>query len=340
MSDRHLNALTAAHVLHLRVPPGTSADSYQQLLDVLAYGISPIVQALPPAAALVDVAGALRFHRRTPPQLATLIRLRAMAWTSLDVHIGVAATWALAATASAYPGPNGIRVVPDDPMALAEWLWPLPIDALHGIGRQQAGTLRRFGLHTIGALAGVPEETAQRVLGGRAGRELRDRAWGLDPRAVTPTALPRSTSERRDFDRDVLDPEMIRTALLDAVFAIASRLRAREQAATGVELQLRFADHAHLTRSRRLAEPSAHTDELRVLVYEMFAQLGLERARVRGISVRATGLLDADQVAEQITFDRPTENGRLAEGAVDRANQRFGAGAVRPARLAYRPRSA
>ncbi|MFI7299308.1 hypothetical protein [Streptomyces sp. NPDC050121] len=340
MSDRHLDALTAARVLHLRVPPGTSADRYQQLLDLLTYDISPIVQALPPAAALVDVGGALRFHRRTPPQLATLIRLRAMAWTDLDVHIGVAATWALAATASAHPGPNGICVIPDDPMSLAEWLWPLPIDALHGIGRQQASTLRHFGLHTIGALAGVPEETAQRVLGGRAGRELRDRAWGLDPRAVTPTALPRSTSERRDFARDVLDPETIRTALLDTVVAIASRLREREQAAAGLELQLRFADHTHLTRSRRLPVPSAHTDELRTLAYEMFARLGLERARIRGVSVRATGLLDADQVAEQITFDRTTENGRLAESAVDQANRRFGAGTVRPARLAHQPRIA
>ncbi|TQE33153.1 DNA polymerase Y family protein [Streptomyces ipomoeae] len=330
----------AAHVLHLRVPPDTTVECYQQLLDLLACDISPVVQALPPAAALVDVAGAVRFHHRTPPQLASLIRVRALAWLGLDVHIGVAANWALAATASARPGPDGVRVIPDDPMALAEWLWPLPIDALHGIGRQQASTLRHYGLDTIGALAGVPEQTAQRILGGRAGRELRDRAWGLDPRVVTPTALPRSTSERRDFDRDVLDPDVVRTAILDAVFVVASRLREREQAATGLELQLRFADHTHLNRSRRLAQPSAHTEDLRTTVYEMFARLGLERARIRGLSVRATGLLDADQVAEQITLDRVTENGRLAETAVDRANRRFGPGTVRPARLARPPRTA
>lgn len=337
MSDQYREAIVSAHVLHLRVPPDTPGDSYQQLLDLLAHDISPVVQALPPAAALVDVAGALRFHRRTPPELATLIRLRAMAWTGLDVHIGVAATWALAATASAHPGPGCICVIPDDPLAVAEWLWPLPIDALYGIGRQQASTLRHYGLRTIGDLAGVPEETAQRVLGGRAGRALRDRAWGLDPRAVTPTALPRSTSERRHFERDVLDPEVVRTALLDAVFAIASRLRVRKQAATGLEIQLRFADHTHLTRSRRLTAASAHTDELRASAFEMFARLGLERARIRGISVRATELIDADQVAEQITFDRTMENGRLAESAMDRANGRFGPGTVRPARLAQRP---
>lgn len=340
MSDQHRGAILAAHVLHVRVPPGTSPERYQQLLDLLAYDIAPVVQALPPAAALVDVGGGIRFHRRTPPQLATLIRLRAMAWIGLDVHIGVAANWALAATASAYPGSAGICVIPDDPMALAEWLWPLPIDALHGIGRQQARTLRHYGLHTIGDLAGVPEGTAQRVLGGRAGRELRDRAWGMDPRAVSPTVLPRSTSERRDFDRDVLDPEVVRTGLLDAVFALASRLRFREQAAAVLELQLRFADHTRLTRSRRLREPSAHTDDLRVTAFELFAQLGLERARIRGVSVRAADLLDADQVVEQITFDRATENGRAVEVAVDRANSRFGPGAVRPARLAGPLRSA
>jgi DNA polymerase-4 len=231
-------------------------------------------------------------------------------------------------------------VVPDDPMTLAEWLWPLPVEALHGIGRQQANLLRRYGLDTIGVLAGVPEDTAQRILGGRAGRLLRDRAWGLDVRTVTPTALPRSTSERRDFTRDVLDPEVIRTALLDAVFVIASRLRTRGQAATGLELQMRFADHSHLIRSRRLPAPTAHTDDLRTVAYDLFARLGLERARVRGLSVRATELVDGDQVAEQITLDETTENGRLAESAVDQANRRFGAGTVRPARLARPPRVA
>ncbi|WP_282798063.1 hypothetical protein [Streptomyces sp. CC224B] len=340
MAERHADPALGARVLHLRVRPGTPPESNQALLDLLFSEISPVVQALPPGAALIDVAGALRFHRRTPAELASLIRLRAMAWCDADVHIGAAPNWALAATASARPGPGGIRVVTDDPLAIADFLWPLPVEDLHGIGRQQATTLRSYGICTIGALAGLPEATAQRILGGGPGRLLRDRAWGLDPRRVTPTALPRSTSERRDFDCDVLDPDAVRTAILDAAYMVACRLRERNQAATGLELQLRFADHSQLTRSRRLPAPSAHTEDLRDVGYDLFARLGLQRARIRGVSVRATELVDADKVAEQLTFDRRTQNSRRAESAVDQANRRFGAGTVRPARLAGPRRAA
>ncbi|MFJ4010795.1 hypothetical protein, partial [Streptomyces sp. NPDC090026] len=320
MGERHTDPVLGARVLHVRVRPGTPPERYQALLDLLASEISPVVQALPPAAVLVDVAGALRFHRRTPAELASLIRLRAVAWLDTDVHIGVAPNWALAATASTRPGPNGTRVVADDPLAIADFLWPLPVENLHGIGRQQAATLRSYGISTVGALAGLPEATARRVLGGQPGRLLRDRAWGLDPRAVTPTALPRSTSERRDFDRDELDPDVVRTAILDAAYVVACRLRERGQAATGLELQLRFAGGSQLTRSRRLTTLSAHTEDLRDAGFELFSRLGLQRARIRGVSVRATELVDADRVAEQITFDRQRENGRRAESAVDKAN--------------------
>ncbi|MFF3730985.1 hypothetical protein ACFYXM_11840 [Streptomyces sp. NPDC002476] len=340
MGEQHADPALRARVLHLRVRPGAPPEHYQALLDLLVSDISPVVQALPPAAALVDVAGALRFHQRTPVEIASLIRMRAMAWFGTDVHIGVAPNWALAATASTRPGHNGIRVVADDPLAVADFLWPLPVENLHGIGRQQATTLRRFGIDTVGALAKLPEATAQRILGGQPGRLLRDRAWGLDPRMVTPTALPRSTSERRDFDHDELDPDIVRTAILDATYVIACRLRERGQAATGLELQLRFAGESQLTRSRRLTTPSARTEDLRDVGYDLFARLGLQRARIRSVNVRATELVDANRVAEQITFDRRTENGRRAESAVDKANRRFGAGTVRPARLAGPRRAA
>ncbi|MFF2571119.1 hypothetical protein [Streptomyces sp. NPDC058084] len=331
----HEEADRRATVLHLRVPPGTPDPQYRAALDVLE-PISPVVQVIPPGAALVDVAGVLRLHQRTPHELAGIIRLRALALTGVDLHIGVAANWALAATASARPGPNGIRLVPDHPAAIGSFLHPLPIDALYGIGRRQAETLRAYGIHTIGALAGVPAATAQRVLGGREGRLLQQRAQGHDHRRVTPTALPRSTGESRLFDRDELDSNAIRTEILGAVTTIGARLRDRHQAAAVLQLQLRFADRSLLVRSRKLPAATAHSADLRNAAYGIFNGLHLERARVRAVTVRAEQLLDADRVAEQISLDRAEENVRLLESAVDRANRRFGPGAVGPAALAGR----
>lgn len=328
-------AALGAHVLHLRVPPGTPDHLYRAVLEVLE-PVSPVVQAIPPGAALVDVAGVLRLHRRSPYELAEIVRVRALALTGVDVHLGVAANWALAATASARPAANGIRLVPDDPAAVAAFLHPLPIDALHGIGRRQAETLRNFGIHTVGTLAGLPTATVQRVLGGRDGRLLQQRAQGHDHRRVTPTTLPRSTSEARHFDRDELDGDVIRAAILDAVVTIGARLREREQVATALQLQLRMHDRSLLTRSRKLPAATAHSADLRDCAYRIFNGLHLERARVRGVTVRAEQLLDANRVAEQISLDHREENVRRIEMAVDRANRRFGPGSVRPAALSGR----
>ncbi|MER6253660.1 hypothetical protein ABT224_20120 [Streptomyces sp. NPDC001584] len=328
-------AARRATVLHLRVPPGTPEPLYRAVLEVLE-PISPTVQVVPPGAALVDVAGVLRLHRRTPYELAWVIRLRAAAMTGVDLHIGVAANWALAATASARPDPNGICLVPDSPAAVAAFLHPLPIDALYGIGRRQAETLRRFGIHHVGTLAAVSADTVQRVLGGREGRLLQERARGEDHRRVTPTVLPRSTSESRAFDRDELDPHAVRTAILDATVALGARLRERDQAATTVELQLRMSDRSLLVRSRKLPAATAHSPALRDCAYGIFDGLHLQRARIRAVTVRADQLIDADRVAEQISLDRTEENVRRVETAIDRANRRFGAGSVRPAALADR----
>ncbi|MFG3336896.1 hypothetical protein ACGFZZ_33375 [Streptomyces tendae] len=329
------DAALRATVLHLRVPPGTPEPLYRAVLEVLD-PISPVVQVLPPGAALVDLAGVLRLHRRTPYELAEIIRVRALALTGVDVHVGVASNWALAATASARPGPRGIRLVPDTPEAVAAFLHPLPIDVLYGIGRRQAATLRDYGIHCIGLLAGVPALTAQRLLGGRDGRLLQQRARGEDHRRVTPTDLPRSTSESRRFDRDELDGDRIRAAILETVVVIGARLREREQAATGLQLQLRMADRSLLTRARKLPSATAHDADLRECAYRIFNGLHLERARIRAVTVRAEQLVDADRVAEQISLDRSEENVRRAETAIDRANRRFGPGTVRPAALAGR----
>ncbi|MFD5882598.1 DNA polymerase Y family protein [Streptomyces yangpuensis] len=328
-------AARRATVLHLRVPPGTPHPLYRSVLEVLE-PISPTVQVIPPGAALIDVAGVLRLHHRTPYEMAEIIRLRAAAMTGLPLHIGVAANWALAATASAHPGPNGIRLVADSPAAVTAFLHPLPIDALYGIGRRQAETLRRYGIHHIGTLAAVPATTIQRVLGGRDGRLLQQRARGEDHRRVAPTVLPRSTSETRAFEHDELDPHVVRTAILDAAVTLGARLRDRGQAATAVELQLRMSDRSLLTRSRKLPSPTAHSADLRDCAYGIFNGHHLQRARVRAVTVRADQLLDADRVAEQISLDRTEENVRRIENAIDRANRRFGAGSVLPAALAGR----
>ncbi|MFE5628285.1 hypothetical protein [Streptomyces sp. NPDC056463] len=145
---------TPPHTLwHVRCRPDTSPEDHRIVLDLLA-GFTPLVQPLPPTAELAQVKGSLRLFGVDAVELAQQFRVRALLQTGIDTHIGVAGTWATAATASARVGRSEVLHLPDH-RAVEGFLGPLPIDALHGIGPAQAQQLRAYGLHTIAALAAM-----------------------------------------------------------------------------------------------------------------------------------------------------------------------------------------
>ncbi|MER7952389.1 hypothetical protein ABTY59_33855 [Streptomyces sp. NPDC096079] len=321
--------MSASVIMHVRCRPDIGPEEYRRVLDVLG-DVTPLVQPLPPSAALGQVGGVLRLHGTEPGELARRVRVRALLH-GVDVRIGVADTVATAATASARTGPGGVLCLPDE-RAVSDFLAPLPVDALYGVGAAQAATLRRYGLHTIGAVAAMPEEVVCRVVGGKAGRTLRQRARGIDPRAVVPLRRPESTSARHDFDRDMLDPVLVRAALLDLVAELAGRLRGRGQIARALTLSVRLADGSTVARTRKLRAPSAHTEDLRTAVWQSWDGLAFQRARVRRVTVTAEELTAAeDGPGTQLSLDPEREARLRIEPVLDRLNQKWGHTVVRPA---------
>lgn len=322
-------ARRVASVMHVRCPDRLPEDVYRQVLEQLAE-LSPVVQALPPAAALVELKGALRYHGVDGRRLGEVLRVRTISRLGVDVRVGIGPSITVAATASGQIAePGGVLAV--GPGQVAEWLGPLPVEALHGIGSRQAQVLRDYGVHCVGLLAAVPPATVQRLLGGRAGRQAADRARGIDPRPVTPRALPASASVSRTFARHTLDGAAVRAALLDLVVTLAHQLRGRGQAARGLTLTLRFAGGTTWEKTRRLPEASAHDDDLRTLAYRLIDAAGLQRGRLTGITLKGEDLVAAGQVAEQISFDGAREARLVAEEVSDRIRAKFGPVAIRPA---------
>ncbi|MDQ8707563.1 hypothetical protein RCO28_34595 [Streptomyces sp. LHD-70] len=317
--------------MHVRVPIGLPEPTYREVLEVLSE-VSPVVQAVPPGAAVVELRGALRYFGVPPLRLAETIRVRSLARLSVDLRIGLAPTWAVAATASALaPEHGGIVLV--EPDQVSDFLAPLPVEAVHGIGPMQARALNTYGIHTVAALAAMPLGTVQRLLGGRAGRVAAERARGVDPRPVTPKALPMSAAVRHRFAQQELDGAAVRARLLDLVVELASTLRRREQIARGLTLQLDFAAGTRWSKTLRLSEPSAHDEDLRTAAYRLMDAAGLQRGRLTGLLLRADDLVGAHAAAEQITFDRGREMRLRVESVADRANARYGKGTVGPASL-------
>ncbi|MET9910579.1 hypothetical protein ABZZ74_27905 [Streptomyces sp. NPDC006476] len=291
---------------------------------------TPVVEALPPDAALADLRGAERYFGRGAVELASVIRVRALALYGVDCVIGAGPGPMLARVALGAARPGVTCEVPGDPEGIAEFLADLPVGALPGVGTATARTLSEYGLDTLGRVAAAPLSTLQRLVGARTGRELHEKANGVDRGRVVPNGVSRSLATERPFDRDELDPDRHRRALLSAAEELGARLRALEKVCRTLTLTVRYADRSSTTRTRTLKEPTAHSAALTRTAYGMYEALGLQRARVRALVLRAESLTPADQASYQLTFDPVDEKVRRVEQTADRIRAKFGPGAVVP----------
>jgi nucleotidyltransferase/DNA polymerase involved in DNA repair len=317
--------------LRFQLPPMHEA-ALPGLLGLLE-DFTPVVQALPPDGALADLRGAERYFGRGAVELASVIRVRALALYGVDCVIGAGPGPMLARVALQDARPGVTCAVPEDPDGIAEFLAGRPVSALPGVGTATARTLSEYGLDTLGLVAGAPLSTLQRLIGAKAGRELHEKASGIDRGRVVPNSVSRSLVTERAFDLDELDPDRHRRALLSAAEELGARLRAVRKVCRTLTLTVRYADRSSTTRSRTLKEPTAHSAALTRAAYGMYEALGLQRARVRALALRAEGLAPADQASYQLTFDPVDERVRRIEEVADRARAKFGPRAVMPGAL-------
>ena len=320
--------------VRFQLPPTSEAD-LPPLLGMLEE-FTPVVQALPPDGALADLRGAERYFRRDAVELASVIRVRSLALYGVDCVIGAGPGPMLARMALDDAAPGVTRTVPGEPDAVAEFLADKPVAALPGVGTATARTLGDYGLDTLGRVATAPLSTLQRLIGAKAGRELREKANGVDRGRVVPNAVSRSLATERPFGRDELDSERHRRALLSAAEEIGARLRALEKVCRTLTLTVRYADRSATTRSRTLTEPTAHSPALTRTAYGLYEALGLQRARVRAVALCAEGLDPADRASHQLTFDPVDEKVRRIEEIADQARAKFGPRAVMPGGLGGR----
>ncbi|RII18869.1 DNA polymerase IV [Streptomyces sp. YIM 130001] len=306
---------------------------HARLLTLLAE-YTPLVQALPPDAALADVSGSLRYFGTDAPALAERIRARTGGLYGIRTTVGVAANPMLARMVAADGPPSAVRSLPDDIDEVTAFLAGKPTPALHGVGPATARALSSYGLDSVGRISAAPLGTLQRILGVTAGRRLHEAARGLDPTPVVPSAPPRSMRVEHGFGHDELDRSRQRAALLTLTDRLGQQLRAESQAARALTLTVRHADRSTTTRTRTLREPTAHTPALTSLAYELHDRLALQRARVRVLGLRAEELIADELTSRQLLLDPDDERARRLETVADHARNRFGPAAARPAATA------
>ncbi|MFD6660669.1 hypothetical protein ACFWEB_36665 [Streptomyces parvus] len=260
-------------------------------------GLNPLV---------AELLGALTYWGRDAEGLIAVLRLRLLALHGVQCSAGAGPNRSIAAMAADITPPGAATVVRDDPYEVAVFLRTKPASALPGIGSRTAKTLTRYGITSVGDIADTQLPTLQRIVGTTAAR-------GIDERPVVPGAAPRTMSASRRFDRDELDPDQHHRAVLGLVQDLGGRLRTSGEIAQALTLTVTYADRTQTTRTRTLTEPTAHTPALADTARQLLTELGLQRARVRTLTLRAERLRSAEETVHQLTLDARDDKLRRLE---------------------------
>ncbi|WP_328344379.1 DNA polymerase IV [Micromonospora sp. NBC_00421] len=291
--------------------------------------VTPLVEPLSLDEAFLDVTGARRLFG-PPAAIARRIRARVTAELGLTCSVGVAPSKFVAKLGSTRAKPDGLLVVPAD--RVLEFLHPLPVDALWGVGERSAETLRRLGLRTIGDLAEAPVGMLRKALGVASATHLHELARGRDPRPVSPEQVEKSIGAEVTFDVDVVDPQQIRRALLALSEKVGSRLRGAGQVGRTVSLKVRLSDFRTVNRSRTLGVTTDVAREIFDTSWGLWTVLAPGEP-VRLVGVRVEGLAGVADTPRQLTLGAPERGWREAETAADAAAARFGRSVIGPASL-------
>ena len=333
------SGMSSAHALrqapHLAFLPPTFDDytAISKAIVAVFSTFTSVVEAVSIDEAFLDVTGAVRMFG-SAAEIGEIIRAVVSDEQRITCSVGIGPTKFVAKVASRAAKPDGLLEVAPD--GVTDFLHPMPVEAMWGVGRSTTEKLNRIGVFTVGDLATTPRDSLQRAFGPHAGAMLHHLAWGRDSRPVVIRPVERSIGHQETLGRDTDSPEVVRREILRMADRVARRMRKAQVLGRTVGLSIRFADFTELTRSAQAPSPTDVAAEIYAVAVAMYERLGIDRARIRRVGVRVEGLVDAGRAERQPQLTDPARGWREAEQATDVAVGRFGPEAVRRASLARR----
>ncbi|HEX3656107.1 MAG TPA: DNA polymerase IV [Pirellulales bacterium] len=324
------SAMAAATALRLCphaivLPPRMDyyAEVSQQIRQIFDR-YTPLVEPLSLDEAFLDVTGsqglfgsAVEIGRRIKQEIRQELRLVA--------SVGVAPNKFLAKISSDLEKPDGFVVV--EPDRVQDFLDPLPIGRLWGVGKVTSKVFDELGIRTIGRLRSLPAATLTELFGA-SGEHYWRLAQGLDDRRVVPDREAKSISHETTFAADIDDIEVLRAWLLELVGQVGRRLRRHQLKGRTAELKVRFADFRTITRSLTLVEPTDISHELWQAGVELLTKrLPPEHLPVRLLGFGVSGLGSSPSQG-QLFDDGERQKLRQLDNVADRIQERFGRSAL------------
>lgn len=314
------------------VPPEHRAYSTtsRRVFDILR-SFTPRVEGLSVDEAFLDIRG-LRLHYEGPAEIAAAIRKQLRDKLSLPASVGGASNKFLAKIASEEAKPDGVLIVPAG--YELDFLHPLPVRRLWGVGEATFAALEALGIATVADLAATPLTALESRLGRSLGGHLSELSHGRDDRPVVTGGEAKSISVEETFVRDLTDSRQVEEALFQQCDRLSARLNAAGVAGRTITLKLRFGDFTTLTRAQTLAEPVDHTPDLWETAGRLLARIDRSERGIRLLGLGASTLVPR-QTPRQLSLEHPRRE--AVSVAAEEIRARFGVRAVIPARLAPPP---
>jgi DNA polymerase IV len=296
---------------------------------------TPLVEGLSIDEAFLDVRG-MRRLAGSPTEIAKRLRRNVRERVGLPITVGIARTKFLAKVASAVAKPDGLLAVP--PEGELEFLHPLPVERLWGVGRVTARRLHDAGIRTVGQVAELPESALVMLLGRAVGRQLHALAHNRDPRRVQTRRRRGSIGAQRALGWSPKSLAEVDVSLVGLVERVTRRMRAADRRGRTVVLRMRFDDSSRATRSQTLPYATANTATILSTARELLtvAVPLIQRQGITLVGVAVTNLADGRGGQLMLPLDEHwTES---LDAALDEVRERFGSDAVVRAVLLGRSR--
>lgn len=302
-----------------------------QVMEILG-DATPLVEQISVDEAFLDVSGSV--HLLGPPSaIARTLRRRVRDELGLPLSVGIASTKFLAKIASARAKPDGLLVVQLG--RELDFLHPLPVEAMWGVGRVTSARLRRLGIATIGDLAALAPKRTVAVLGPAAAHGLAALAWNRDPRPVRGGRRAGSVGSQQALGRGLVSVDEMNVVVLGLADRVGRRLRSKGRVGTHLTVRVRYPGPRSVTRSHVLSGPTASTAALHEAGMALLAR-ALEvsdgdPATLIGISLAGLSSEDHVQLALALDEGSPLRPGSEADlkrksldSSVDAIRKKFG----------------
>ncbi len=329
--------------IYIRPRPWRYKELSDQIMDIF-HRYTPLVEPLSLDEAFLDVSGSTRLFGPAE-EIARRVKGEVKAETGLTVTAGVASQKHLAKIASGMNKPDGLTIVPEG--GELDFLWPLSLKDLWGVGRVMLGKLEALGLRTVGDLARYDREIMEKRFG-QAGQHLWLLANGIDERDVQAEYEAKSVGAEETFAENLKRPEEVKAALLTQTLTAVGRLRRAGYLARTVTVKFRDGEFQTRTRAKTLPRPSDLRDEIYQAVVDIYNREAHKLGPMRLLGISLSRLCRPDEVVrlpdrprQRSLFDEPealgqanNEKSEKLNRALDTLAGRFGSNMVKPATLA------